>query len=156
MPQVVTLDAPELHAVLAGLRSWQALLENADPTSRMFDLMNIATTCDSTGALSATALDALCERLNSAPTLSDVGDVPQVCPFCGSVGTLTSTAGAGFIEKGCWNGKAYCYEGDLPGYVCNRCNHDFTLDVDEDTIHAECDCEENPDCECGRYEEAHA
>lgn len=156
MPQVVTLDAPELNAVLAGLRSWQALIEKADPASRVFDLMNIATNYETTTALSSPALDVLCERLNTAPTLCDVSDVPQVCPFCGSVGTLTTSPGAGFIEKGCWNGRSYCYEGDLPGYACSRCNHDFTLDIDDDFIHSECNCAENPYCECGRYEEAQA
>lgn len=94
---------------------------------------------------------------HATAALTPAGDAPQsqpcFCPWCGHQ-TLKPTAGAGFVKKGCWSGRHYCYEGDLPGFACADCNHVFTVDLDDDEIHADCECQTSPDCECGRYDAA--
>jgi hypothetical protein len=78
------------------------------------------------------------EATTDAPT--EVKREARFCPFCGQEGTLKDCGGAGYVEKGCWDGKHYCYEGDLPGKRCTACGGMFSLDVDEDDVHSDCPC----------------
>jgi hypothetical protein len=78
---------------------------------------------------------------------------PIFCPFCGVRDTLEETEGSGFLEAGCYDGRTYCFEGNLPGMACSACGGTFSLDLDDDDVHEDCGCwndRRGRFCECGR------
>lgn len=81
------------------------------------------------------------------------------CPHCGNKDTLRDAAddeAIGHVEKGCYDGSRYCYEGPLPTLQCDACGFTFAIDVTEDEIHDDCSCGQNALCGCGRYRRARA
>lgn len=84
---------------------------------------------------------------------TDVADattiaIPVCCPFCRAE-TLTPTQGSSFAEFDCWDGREYCWEGELSGYSCESCKHDFFLEPSFDEIHEGCECS-NGRCDNGK------
>jgi hypothetical protein len=81
----------------------------------------------------------------------------RFCPQCGREGTLQQVAGdeaIGRVERGCYDGTRYCFEGPLPTLKCAACGFGFASDVTDEDVHEDCTCEQNPLCTCGRYRRA--
>ena len=66
MMTIAALEAAELATVLAALRFYQEE-GRGDPANRSDAIHDIATACDEVTSLDASAIDALCERLNTSP-----------------------------------------------------------------------------------------
>lgn len=72
---------------------------------------------------------------------------PKLCPFC-EARTLKETQGSTLTEFGCFDGRSYCYEGELQGWFCTACKQDFFVEPTLEEIHTNCVCRRGdcPDC----------
>lgn len=90
---------------------------------------------------------------NASQESNAVNQAPR-CPW-GCISTLQGETSEFFVEAGCYDGKRYCFEGHLDGYVCPICKRSFFEGLSSQQIHEGCSCRTGA-CEqgkdCGHYE----